>query len=311
MKTLLSVDDLINHMKNKGIKFNIISEDEAKEFLNNNNYYFKLAAYRSLYPKIDDPKSKKIGQYQNLEFVYLKELSIIDMRLRYLIIDMCLDIEHAIKVRLVHSVSDNPQEDGYTIVKSYLNKEDKDFRMLKTIRQHKSGEYCKDLINKYYPFFPIWVLVEVISFGDLLHISQFYENTYNASIIPNNKFMNTVRDLRNASAHSNCLINNMTKPMESSKQPDHEITHFVKEFSNISDNSRLKYLHRTFTYNIVTLLYVYNYLMPDEAKDKRFKQLHDFMTGRVLKHKEYFQKNSRIIGVYNFLNKVIDNLNKE
>ena len=171
MKTLLSVDELITHMKSKGIKFSIISENEAKEFLNNNNYYFKLAAYRNLYPKINNPRSKKFGQYQNLEFAYLKELSIIDMRLRYLMIDMCLDIEHAIKVKLVHSVSNNPQEDGYTIVKAYLNKEDKDFRMLKTIRQHKSGEYCKDLINKYYPFFPIWVLVEVISFGDLLHIS--------------------------------------------------------------------------------------------------------------------------------------------
>ena len=72
MKTLLSVDDLINHMKNKGIKFNIISEDEAKEFLNNNNYYFKLEAYRSLNPKIYYTKSKKIWKYQNLEFEYLK-----------------------------------------------------------------------------------------------------------------------------------------------------------------------------------------------------------------------------------------------
>lgn len=31
------------------------------------------------------------------------------------------------------------------------------------IHKHKSGEYCKNLIEKYYPYFPIWVLVELIS----------------------------------------------------------------------------------------------------------------------------------------------------
>lgn len=39
MKSLLSMGELIAHMKNKGITFNNISEDEAKAFLYNHNYY--------------------------------------------------------------------------------------------------------------------------------------------------------------------------------------------------------------------------------------------------------------------------------
>lgn len=308
MKKIYTIDELIQHMKKeRGIKFEIVSEDDARDFLSHNNYYFKLAAYRTLYPKCPDGSSRA-GQYQNLDFGYLKELSTIDMHLRYIIIEMCLDIEHAIKVRLVDVVTNNKDEDGYKLVKLYLKDEDKDFRILKDIRSHKSGEYCKDLIQKYYPYFPIWVLVELISFGDLLHLCRFYEKTYNCAIIPDNKFMNTIRDLRNASAHSNCLLNKMTDSMDPSKQPDSCITGFVKQMNGISAATRAKNLNKAFVYNMTTLLYVYDQLIPSLAKHKRYSQLQEFLSDRAIRHKDYFKTNTQICGVYNFVKKVIDSL---
>ncbi|WP_415944667.1 Abi family protein [Megasphaera elsdenii] len=309
MKQKLSIDELITHMKNKGIKFDIVSEQDARKFLTYNNYYLKLASYRANYDKCSENSQRK-GQYQNLDFGYLKELSTIDMHLRYIIIEMCLDIEHFIKVRLVSAVTDTPDEDGYNVVKKYLKKEDPKFYILKTIHKHKSGEYCKNLIEKYYPYFPIWVLVELISFGDLLHICRFYEKENNCTLIANNKFMNTVRDFRNAAAHSNCLMNKMTERMEATKQPDIKISQFIKQFQGISKQSRAKYLNMTFTYNIVTLLYVYNELVPIDAKRNRFKELCTFVNSRVVRHKEYFYNNPKICGTYSFLKKVIDNLSE-
>ena len=50
MKLLKTSDELISHMKLKGIKFDIAKED-AKVFLQNNNYYMKLASYRANYDK--------------------------------------------------------------------------------------------------------------------------------------------------------------------------------------------------------------------------------------------------------------------
>ncbi len=41
-------DELITHMKIKGIKFEIVKEEDAKIFLQNNNYYMKLASYRAI-----------------------------------------------------------------------------------------------------------------------------------------------------------------------------------------------------------------------------------------------------------------------
>ena len=56
MKLLLTTDQLISHMKSKGITFNIISESDAKVFLQENNYYMKLASYRENYSKYSTGK---------------------------------------------------------------------------------------------------------------------------------------------------------------------------------------------------------------------------------------------------------------
>lgn len=306
MKQLLSIDELIQHMKNRGITFNEISENDAKQFLQNNNYYMKLAAYRANYDKCDT--GKRQGQYKKLDFGYLKELSTIDMYLRYIVMDMCLDIEHVIKVRLIKNITNNPSEDGYDIVRKFIAQDD-NLRILKNIRSHKSGEYCKDLIEKYYPYFPVWVFVELISFGDLLYFCSFYEKIYGVQII-NNKLMNTVRDVRNAAAHSNCLLNKMTEEIDSTKQVNNEISSFIIGMKNISKTSRVNNLSYKFTNSFVTVLYVYDSLMNEIPKQKRYKEIQEFMNGRVVKNKQFFQSNSKIVGVYNFHKKVIDNLVK-
>ena len=304
MKNMLSVDEQIAHMKRKGITFNVMSEDQAKTFLANNNYFFKLSSYRENYVKCDT--GKREGQYTKLDFAYLRELSTLDMHLRYLLVEMCLDIEHAIKVRLLDKVEKNPREDGYEIARRFLAKET-GFRTLKKIQSHKSGEYCKDLIEKYYPYFPVWVLVEIISFSELLYLCSTYAEVYGDEIV-NNKLMNTVRDIRNASAHSNCLMNHMTEKLDETKQPDCVITQFVKGIPGISDSSRRNNLSCSFVYNMVTLLFVYDSLVTIETKKKRYAKLKTFMDERVSRNKDYFKSNTKLVSIYKFLKKVVDNL---
>ena len=69
MKKLLTTPELIEHMKEKGITFNIISEEDAGLFLQDKNYYMKLASYRANYSKYET--GSKTGQYKNLDFAYL------------------------------------------------------------------------------------------------------------------------------------------------------------------------------------------------------------------------------------------------
>lgn len=311
MKVLLTASELIEHMKKKGITFDIVSETEAESFLQNNNYYMKLASYRANYSKY--PTGSKSGQYINLDFAYLKELSTIDMHLRYLIIKMCLDIEHALKVSLITHVENNPKEDGYELIRRFIGYtnskgQQQNEYILKKIRGHKSSDYCKDLIEKYYPYFPVWVFVELISFGDLTYLVAFYDEIYSDPIV-NNKFMNTVRDMRNAAAHSNCLINKLFEPLNPGQQIDSTISNYVKKVSGISKSARAKNLNYRVVYSFITLLYIYDTVIPTGiAKQKRIAEIKELFNCRMVEHKDYFKSNTKIRGVYDFVKKVVDTL---
>jgi hypothetical protein len=50
-KPILGTDGQIRHLQSKGVKFNIMTVEEATEYLNKNNNYFKLTAYRKNFPK--------------------------------------------------------------------------------------------------------------------------------------------------------------------------------------------------------------------------------------------------------------------
>ena len=59
MKPMLSTEELIEHMKEKGIRFCETSEVDAKDFLEHNNYYMKLAAYRANYEKCTEENGRE------------------------------------------------------------------------------------------------------------------------------------------------------------------------------------------------------------------------------------------------------------
>ena len=62
-------------------------------------------------------------------------------------------------------------------------------------------------------------------------------------------------------------------------------------------------------YNIITLLYVYdNVVTSKAAKQHRYDELKDFFDTRAIRHQDYFKSNSKIIGIYKFMKKIVDNL---
>ena len=125
MKQKLSFDEQIKHLKNKGVKFEIVTEEEALLFLQQNTYYFKLKAFTKNFMKNEG------GQYCNLDFYHLEFLSRLDEKIRKIIFQITSTIEHYIRVNVNYYFTLKTDEDGYSILKEFLNNNESVFESIK------------------------------------------------------------------------------------------------------------------------------------------------------------------------------------
>lgn len=300
----LSIDEQIMNMRKKGITFSHSNEEEAKRFLKYNTYYFKIKAYERNYDKYNTTPKK--GQYINLDFAYLKELSTLDMYLRKIILSMVLDIEHALKVQLLFDLTNNPHEDGYTIVKEYLGQ---NFTTLKTIRDKIGKSAVIDLIRKRSfedDNYALWEIVEVLSFGHFIELYQLYYSKYPSK---NNfsSYLWSLKFLRNAAAHNNCLLNSLRSPYNVVLHKNKDILFEISKIKTISEKSRITWMKNPVIHDFVILVYVYlNVIKSSGIKQHGIDQLKWLFNDRMLRHKDYFEKNISIKECYHFTNKVIN-----
>lgn len=308
-----TAEELIEKIKEKNIRCNIKSEVEIIEYLKIHNNYFRTASYRKNYEKHSSGQNE--GKYIDLDFGYLTELATIDMHLRFIVLKMCLDLEHSLKVRLLYDISINDEEDGYDIVKCFLERNQ---QMLIDIFYKSRSTYVGDLINKYFIFekdsndkiipekttinCPIWAFMEIITFGDFTKFYSMYYNTY-----PNGEdytaLLNSIKSLRNACAHNNCLIHNLRKGIT---KPTSRISQFISKIPNISKSERKNVLSVRVIYELTALIYLYGMVIFEPVKQYRLKELQELINNRMLKNEEFFSNQDIIKSSYKFLRKTVD-----
>lgn len=88
----LTIEQQVEHLKNKGVAFTLCTEEQAASFLAYSTFFFKVKAFDK-----DYEINPKTGKYLNLDFAYLMELSTLDMHLRRLILHATLDLEHLMR----------------------------------------------------------------------------------------------------------------------------------------------------------------------------------------------------------------------
>lgn len=301
-KRKLSIDEQIDYMKNNsGIKFNIMNESSAKEFLKYNNYYFKIKSYSKNYDKYK--QSNKKGQYINLEFAYLVELSTLDMYLRKFIIKMTLDIEHFLKTQLLRDAGENKEVDGYSIVEDLF--ENHPF-IKENIERNGKNSATADLISKCDGQFAIWNIVEILSFGDVIKLYELYYQKYETQNSME-KYLWSIKFLRNAAAHNNCLLNSLKTPYNIRIKPNREINTFVSKIPGINPDSRIKKMKNPVIHDFVVALYVFHNIISSEGIIKHTMiELKELVDNRMTRNKHYFEKNQIITSHYEFIKKVID-----
>ncbi|MDD4569461.1 MAG: Abi family protein [Tepidanaerobacteraceae bacterium] len=301
-KVKLSIDGQIDYMKNKsGIQFNIINEEEAKDFLTNNTYYFKIKSYAKNYEKYIE--GDNTGKYINLEFAYLKEMSTLDMYFRRVIMKLSLDTEHFLKTQLLRDFASNDEGDGYSIIDELFSTYD---YIEGNITKKERNSACSDLIIKYKGNFAIWNIVEALSFGDFTKLYQLYYSKYETKGSME-KYLWSVRFLRNAAAHNSCLLNSLRIPYSKKVKPNMRIMNFLSKIDGISREARNSKMKNPVVHDFVVTLFVFNNVTTSEKiKKKTMEELKGLIDGRFIANKEFFRKNQLIISYYDFVKKVID-----
>lgn len=313
-KPKLSAAEQIIHLKSKGVKFELISEQDAEKYLMTNNNYFKIRSYRKSFEK--HKTGDQAGKYIDLDFAHLKDLAIIDMRLRYTLLLFALDIEHFEKVKLLKIISES-RDDAYTVVKRYLkklqnNEENNTIgkkpytNLIKEINKNKSSEYCGALISNYSPNYPAWVFIEIIPFGVFIDFLGFCSEYFNDKNIKDDFYLlQAVKRLRNASAHNNCLINNLSLNT-SQHRTNYSVNRSLSNEVKINKNSRDRRMSNASIRDIVTLLYAHKTIVSSSGViAAQGEMIHDVIN-RCFRHIEYYKQNDLIVATFNFLKKVVD-----
>lgn len=308
-------EGLIEKMREKNIRCELKPEEEIIDYLREHNNYFRTASYRKNYEKYLEGENE--GKYIDLDFSYLSELATIDMHLRFMVLKMCLDIEHSLKVSLLSDITNNDAEDGYTIVEDFLNNNE---YIIKDIYYKSRSTYVGDLISKYFTFetdtdeagkfliksciveCPVWAFMEIITFGDF---TRFYSWYYEAYPKKENYegIINSVKSLRNACAHNNCLIHDLRKGYS---KPTPQISQFISTIPAITKSERKSLLSVRAMYELTALVYLYSKVVFEPVKEHRLKELQDLIHNRMILHANYFDKQDIIKSSYKFFKKIVD-----
>lgn len=304
-KLKLPISAQVEYMRDHcGIQFEISPEEDAIAFLSNSNYFFKVKSFAK-----DYPKDRFSGKYIGLDFAYLRELSLLDAYLRKEIISIAVDIEHFLKVGLISAISENPDEDGYSLMDAFFSQ---NTSVKDEIQRKSQNSYCKDLTTKMdFEGYAVWNAIEVLTFGQFERLYKLYSVRNNGW---NEKICNLIfpaKSIRNAAAHNNCLLNSLRIPY-SAPTAKHVTSKQVYSYvSNIpalkKSKSKETKLANPVIHDFIAMLFLFDKVCTSpETKKHTYKTLSNLFHQKFTRNKTFFENNEIIISSYEFVVKVVD-----
>ncbi len=316
---LLSIDEQIAQLKEKGVTFDLCSEEEARAYLADRTYYFKIRSFRTLFDKRIG--GKRDGQYVNLDFGHLRALASLDRDLRYALLPLTLDVEHAARTKLIRNITENPAEDGYAVCADYmasLNHDERN-RRKRDVGMLAKDIYCSGLLEKYGKDpakIPAWVLLELFSFGSFIDLYRFCAKRWEDSDMEDEHYLlRQAKSVRNACAHSSNVVNGFRFVPEVAESADEEDEDGIATNDSVGQAlAKTGLSHRVRTSKmknprlkqIVTLMYLHTTLVTEGTGRSRsvaeMQRLKDKMTDSL----EILSGNDIVRSSLYFLITVID-----
>lgn len=315
LRPMMKISEMVSYLKEKNIKFEIISEESAEKYLRDNNNYFNVTAYKHNFERyfID---GEFVDKFIDLDFAYLKDMAIIDHRVRLVLFKMIIDIEHYLKIRILNLIENIDEEDGYRIVNMYLEKDFNDEKFPRklhiSIFKKVGSEYYNKIFSKYdidkdkkLENIPVWEFLEIITFGELVNFYEFFAKEYDLRKESKNVFiLREVGKLRNAVAHNSCVLCDLDKK-DNQFAPDYKIIDFLNK-CGINKDTRDNKLSNSRIRQITYTLYMFNEVVTSDGVKKNVTEdINNLFFDRIIHHKEYYNNNELLKSIYSYFEKII------
>ena len=301
-KPKLTVEEQIEHLKSKGVAFELCDEKEAARILSEQDHYFRLAAYRVLFPKRIGGAHD--GEYAGLDFGHLVLSYGIDQELRGFLLPLTLDVESAAKTKLVERITEDPGEDGYSVFADYLahlNHADRN-RRKGEISRLENDAYLGPLVARY-PIdeMPAWVFLELSSFGAFADFYLFCADRWeDISMKDEHYLLRRVNSLRNGAAHSSAMINGLGVGSNLPSGRTTEMVSAALDKLGVPRRLRRARLRNPRILQMTSLAFAYSHFVPQQKQGMASRRL-ESLEDKAKAHAEWYRRNNALIASYRFL----------
>lgn len=318
LRPLLAVSEQIDHLKKRGVVFELCSEEQAAEYLRTGNNLLRTSSYRKLYPT--KAKGTHAGEYAGLDFEHLRFLSSLDRRFRECLLPITLDIEHFAKIQILNACEARG-EDGYEIVRDYLA------HLNHQGRNHIEGafrargsegithdDYSGDLIAKHLAAaehlygMPVWVFLEAVEFRAFNDFYLFCAQRWgNDQMLQQHYVLKSVRALRNACAHNSCILNGIGGASRKSDARTNElVTDSLNAHGMKRSKSRRAKLSNLRVSQLAATLYADSLYCSREQTLRRHSQMFEELRSAWVGSSDLFEKNPAITSFFDFFFRLVD-----
>lgn len=175
------------------------------------------------------------------------------------------------------------------------------------------SEYALSLYSKKF------ILIEVLSFGDFIKLYELYYSLYpeQTNEVASDLIW-PLKFIRNASAHNNCLLNTLRKPYVYTHLYDKKrrtiivnkrLVSLLSSVPVITKNNRKKKITNPIIHDFVASLFLFDEICTSQVfKMKIFTEVKEFVDGRLIKNKEFFNFDNVFTTIYDFIRNVVDYL---
>ena len=180
---------------------------------------------------------------------------------------MALDVEHYEKVSILDRIAEDEREDGYSIVQDY--RESLGGQRLSHLDAELAARsrdvYSGAVIGRYGDEMPVWVFLEVVSFGTLVDFCSFCSGRWgDKELLDLHYMMKKAKSIRNAASHGACIMNGFGDVDGKASSTPRTVRNALGS-TGLSKQVRSRWLGNPRMRDIVTLAFLCSARVPEGA----------------------------------------------